>query len=185
MNVICLKENLDIKRTERTVNIILSAVSSFYRYHNQVGNTVILLSEPCYLPSNRHRALLHHVFKHHPTWKRVVGLKMPKTCPKILLKEQIDILLKACSNLRDQFLLTLLYEAGIRIGEALALRHTDIKSWDNEIHLIFRKNNINYARSKSRKISSMFHLILCDFIQNICKRALRSLMIANMFLLIL
>lgn len=149
-NVICLNSSSNSRRTERTVNTILSALASFYRYHNQLGNTDIKLTEPCYIPVNRHRSLLYHVFKHKPIWKRVVGLKAPKTLPKTLTQEQISRLIDFCSNPRDKFLISLLYETGIRIGQALALRHIDIKSWDNEIHVIFRQNNANQARNKSR-----------------------------------
>lgn len=149
-NVLCLKDSSNSRRTERTVNTILSALASFYRYHNQLGNTDIKLTDPCYLPVNRHRSLFYHVFKHKPIWKRVVGLKAPKTLPKTLTQEQIFQLIDSCSNARDKFLISLLYETGIRIGQALALRHVDIKSWDNEVHVIFRQNNANQARNKSR-----------------------------------
>lgn len=152
-NMICLKVSSDIKRSERTVNTILSALSSFYRFHNQLGNTSILLTATYYLPVNRHKSLLHHIYKHRPISKKIVTLKLPKILPKTLSSEQINILLTACTNIRDRFLLSLLYETGLRIGQALALRHGDIKSWDNEIHVIFRKNNINQARNKTRKFN--------------------------------
>ena len=37
-----------------------------------------------------------------------------------------DTLIEACERLRDRFLLTLLRGTGLRIGEALGLRHEDI-----------------------------------------------------------
>ena len=148
--MICISGCTDIRRTERTVNTILSAISSFYRYHNQAGNTCVQFSEPHYLPHNRHRSLLHHVFKDKPIWKRIVGLKTPKTIPKTISKEQMKILLTSCHNLRDRFLLALLHETGLRIGQALALRHCDIKSWDNEIQVIYRKHNPNQVNNKNR-----------------------------------
>lgn len=159
------------RRTERTVNAILSAVASFYRYHNQLGNTDIKLTEPCYLPTNRHRSLLHHVFKHRPVWKRIVGLKVPKTLPKVLTHTQISQLIDNCSNPRDKFLILLLCETGMRIGQTLALRHTDIKSWDNEIQVIFRQNNANQARNKSRTpnvlhVSQELMQLYTDYLQS-------------------
>lgn len=170
-NIVYLNNDPNTRRTERTVNTILSALASFYRYHNQLGNTDIKLTEPCYLPTNRHRSLLYHVFKHKPVWKRVIGLKAPKTIPSTLTDEQISKLIDCCSNLRDKFLISLLYETGIRIGQALALRHADIKSWDNEIHVIFRQNNANQARNKSR-VPNVIHSsvelmqLYADYIQN-------------------
>ncbi len=149
-NVFCFKTSSGARRSERTVNTILSAIASFYRYHNQVGHTDIKLAEACYLPVNRHKSLLHHIFKNKPVWKRTVGLKVPKTLPKTLTHQQMSLALESCSNVRDEFLIALLAETGLRIGQALALRHEDIKSWDNEIHVLFRTNNANQARNKSR-----------------------------------
>lgn len=96
-NDICLNNGSNLRRTERTVNAILSAVASFYRYHNQLGNTDIKLTE------------LYHVFKNKPVWKRIVGLKVPKTLPKTLTKEQIKNLIDCCANSRDIFLISLLH----------------------------------------------------------------------------
>jgi integrase/recombinase XerD len=54
----------------------------------------------------------------------------------------------ACRHLRDKLLVRLLAETGMRIGQALGLRHSDIKSWDNEIWIVPRDNNTNEARAK-------------------------------------
>ena len=170
-NVVCLKDSLPLKRSERTVNTILSAIASFYRHHNQLGNTNIQLTEACHLSTNRHKSLLYHVFKHKPIWKRIISLKAPKTLPKTLNSQKVEKLLKACCNSRDRFLLTLLYETGIRIGQALSLRHEDIKSWDNEIHVIFRQNNANCARNKTRQpnvlhVSPELMLLYTTYVQD-------------------
>ena len=45
-------------------------------------------------------------------------------------------LVSACNLRRDKFLICLLYETGMRIGQALGLRHSDIRSWDNEIDIV-------------------------------------------------
>jgi hypothetical protein len=78
-NIMCITNNKDCLRSERTVNIILSALSSFYRYHNQVGNTSLIFTEPHFLPHNRHRSFLYHVFKNKPTLKKIIGLKAALT----------------------------------------------------------------------------------------------------------
>ncbi len=77
------------------------------------------------------------------------SLRVPKVFPKTVTHDQAVQLIAACTNERDRFLVSLLHETGLRIGQALALRHEDIKSWDNEIHVLFRKDNINQARNKS------------------------------------
>lgn len=139
-----------LRRRESTVNTILSSVASFYRHHNRLENTSIQLTEASYLPANRHRSLLYHAFKNRPTYKRIISLKAPKNLPKIISEEQIQVILSACNNVRDRFLLCLLYETGMRIGQALSLQHTDIKSFDNEIQIIYRKDHPHLLRNKSR-----------------------------------
>jgi integrase/recombinase XerD len=138
-----------LQRLENTVNTILSAVASFYRHHNHLGNTTIQLTEAMYLPTNRHRALLYHVYKNKPLYKRLVSLKAPKNLPKTITEKQMQLILQACNNDRDRFLLCLLYETGLRIGQALSLHHKDIKSFDNEIHVIYRKDHPYQIRNKS------------------------------------
>jgi len=139
------------RRVESTVNTILSAIASFYRYHNQLGNTHVQLTEPSYTPINRHKSLLYHVYKNKSVYKRIISLKTNKVLPKIITKEQMEMAIGACGNLRDRFLLCLLYETGLRIGQALSLRHDDIKSFDNEIHVIYREDHPQQLRNKSRK----------------------------------
>lgn len=45
----------------------------------------------------------------------------------------------------------LLADTGLRIGQALALRHGDMKIWNNEIHVIYRKYNENEVSNKTRR----------------------------------
>ena len=148
-NVVYLQQDDNAKRTESTVNTMLAAISSFYRYHNQLGNTTIQLTEAFNLPVNKYKSLLYHIFKNKPIQKRIISLKQPKNLPQTLSQQQVTTLIEVCANSRDRFLVSLLYETGLRIGQALALRHTDIKSWDNEIHVIYRKNNVNQVRNKT------------------------------------
>lgn len=39
----------------------------------------------------------------------------------------------------------------MRIGQALGLRHEDIRSWDNEIDTVYRTDNANGALSKKKE----------------------------------
>lgn len=150
INVIDLTQ-LRIERHNSSINTILGALSSFYRYHNQVGNTDFTLTEAVRLPGNRFKSLLHHVFKDKPVQRRIVSVKQPKNLPKTVTQNQFIQLSDACTNYRDKFLLWLLYETGIRIGQALALRHDDVICWDNEIHIKYRTANLNKVRGKSLK----------------------------------
>ena len=62
----------------------------------------------------------------------------------------MQAIMDACDRLRDRFLWALLWDSGVRIGEALGLRHADIAAAQREITIVSRVND-NRARSKSRE----------------------------------
>jgi integrase/recombinase XerD len=138
------------KRSEATVNLTLTAVCMFYDYQEQTGNVShIPLYRSSVMPGRRYKGFLHHITKGKPTRARLLKLKVLRKIPKTIDTEQASQLVAACQNIRDKFLLCLLQETGMRIGQALGLRHEDIQSWDNLIKICPRKNNANGARSKS------------------------------------
>jgi integrase/recombinase XerD len=57
----------------------------------------------------------------------------------------------ACSNTRDKMLILLLLETGMRIGQALQLRHDDIESWNGRIKMQYRTDNLNDTYAKTKK----------------------------------
>lgn len=138
-----------------TINVILGCLSSFYRYHNQLGNTEVTITESKNLPGNRYKALLHHVYKNKPVQRRIISVRQIKELPKTITEDQFTQLNDACTNYRDKFLIWLLYETGLRIGQTLALRHEDIICWDNEIRVKYRTNNLNQVRNKSYKSNTL------------------------------
>lgn len=139
------------KRTERTVNTIMTAVNSFYEFQERLGSVEkVETNHYQYQGRQKYKSLLYHVNKSKPVRKSLLKLKEPKTFPGTLTDTQVKQLLKACNRVRDKLLICLLYETGMRIGEALGLRHEDIYSMgQNEIHVIPRMNNLNSVRSKS------------------------------------
>jgi integrase/recombinase XerD len=86
-----------------------------------------------------------------PSQTRVISVAREQRIVKTLTQEQVKQLLDACTHQRDKFLLTLLSECGIRIGQALGLRHGDLSVEDNEIHIVPRRDNANGARAKTRR----------------------------------
>jgi integrase len=69
--------------------------------------------------------------------------------PRTLTGEQVLALVEACEHLRDRFLLVLLAETGMRIGQALGLRHADFVSHRRELRIVPRPDNANGARAKT------------------------------------
>lgn len=142
-------------RTKRTVYAVLSAVYEFYIYHSNAGTTPdIPLYRFVALPRRRYKDFLYHKTKSAPVKTRIVAVPKPepeKYLPKTLTPQDVSLLLAACRHLRDRFLVGLLFESGMRIGQALGLHHEDVRSWDNEIDIVPRDDNVNGARAKTRE----------------------------------
>lgn len=142
----------EARRMESTINIILSAVCSFYDFQFRLGNVGDIKAYSSEFQRNRrYKPFLHHLSKGKPAQTRLLKIKIPKRQPKTLTSEQITALISACHTLRDKFLLCLLHQSGMRIGQALGLRHEDIRSWDNEIDIVYRADNANGAMSKNKE----------------------------------
>jgi integrase/recombinase XerD len=139
------------KRTEKTINHALNTVSMFYEFHIRLGDVKDVTTHTYQVqPGRKFKPFLHHISKGKEVKTRMLRIKEPKTFPGCLTTEQIEQLLAGCHRTRDKFLICLLYETGMRIGEVLGLRHEDIRSQGvNEIHVIPRANNVNSSRAKS------------------------------------
>ena len=145
---------VDEARSPRTVNIIVNAVLSFYDYilrHEEYSNNVSdRLKKFVSTPSRNFKGFLYGIaHEHKKVTSNILKLKVPKTKPKILSKEKIGMLVRACNNLRDKFLLILLYETGMRIGEALSLWIEDLDISDMIIDLKDRGELENNAEIKT------------------------------------
>ncbi len=63
-------------------------------------------------------------------------IKEPKRKIKVLTKEEMESVYNATTNIRDEFLIKLLFETRLRIGEALSLFIEDIIFDHNKRHRI-------------------------------------------------
>jgi integrase/recombinase XerD len=135
-----------------TINRKLSALVAFYQHQARHGVDVGDLLTTWQMPGRRGgwKPFLHHISKSKPQQRRVISLKAPKKLPRVLTTTETQAILDACERLRDRFLFALLHESGVRIGEALGLRHEDIAAAECEITIVPRIND-NGARSKSRQ----------------------------------
>jgi integrase/recombinase XerD len=71
---------------------------------------------------------------------------MPR--PRVLTAPQTQAILDACSRLRDRLLFAVLLDTGMRIGEALGLRHEDLGIAERQVVVMPRLND-NRARVKA------------------------------------
>jgi integrase/recombinase XerD len=155
---VLLMQEVEARRTESTVNAILTSVCMLYDYQERTGNAPhIPLYRSKVMPGRRYKSFLHHITKGKAVRTRLLKLKVPRRAPKTITQEQVKQLIDACTRVRDKFLVCLLAESGMRIGQVLGLRHEDVPSMDNEIRIVFRDDNVNGARGKS-KDSNTIHV---------------------------
>lgn len=140
-------------RKANTVNIIISTVMSFYDYLMRHEDYSIQLSERLkkqILGSRRgFKDFLYHINKDKMFSTKILKLKVPKAQPKTVSKENIAKLMDSCFNLRDKFLIQLLWESGMRIGECLALWLEDFEIDARRIHIRDRGELPNLAEIKT------------------------------------
>jgi integrase len=149
-NVIVLEAGSAV-RSPATVNRHLAAVFGFYEHQARSGVDVAAeLVAWRRVGRGSYKPFLHHVTKGRPVPTRPIKLMVPRLAPRTLNNEEVIAVLAAPEHARDRFLLALLAETGMRIGQALGLRHADFVSRDKEVWIVPRGDNANGARAKLR-----------------------------------
>lgn len=152
--------SVDHHCTASSVNRKLATLASFCEFHARhgvpLGGLLVTTS-----PAGRRRAstssfrpFLHHVTKSAPTRGRAISLRSAPPRPRVLTVGEAQAILDACEHLRDRFLFALLLESGVRIGEALGLRHEDLDIAEPTVAVIARDND-NRARAKGGRSRSV------------------------------
>lgn len=158
-NKVIPHKTVPAKRSERTVNNYLTVVTSFYDYlyRNELIDSDIVekLMKKVFVGAggNRYKGFLHHVNEGKPLSKNVLKLNEPKEKAKVFTKEQVDLIYHTATNIRDRFLVRLLFESGLRIGEVLSLFledfQFDAKQRKHKIHLTDRGELPNGGKLKT------------------------------------
>lgn len=154
-NVIVLDDTAAV-RSAATVNRHLAALFGFYDFHARsgVGLAADLVAWRR-VSRGSYKPFLHHVSRGRPIATRPVKLRVPRRLPATLSVGEIAAILSACERLRDRFLFALLAETGMRIGQALGLRHSDFVSREREVMIVPRADNANGARAKCTSPASV------------------------------
>lgn len=143
--------SVDSAVSERTLQRKIAAVSAFYSFHRRLDPeiTLQLTRWDRGVPTSGYQPFLAHTRRERAHQEvRVRGVI--RGTPEVIAAEDYLALLDACSRLRDRFLLQLLRETGMRIGEALGLRHEDLSIARREVAVNPRLND-NGARVKRWK----------------------------------
>ena len=145
------------KRTEKTVNLTITVVTNFYDYlyrTEEINNDMVnKLMKQVFTGGNRHyKDFLYHVNKDKSTSKNILKIKESRRKIKTLTNEEMQKVYSATTNIRDEFLIKLLFETGLRIGEALSLYIEDIIFDHNKGHRIKLIDRGELSNGASQKI---------------------------------
>lgn len=138
---------------ESSVNRKLAALTSFSEFHARhgvplAGLLVTMAAAGRGRPSvTSFKPFLHHVTKSTAQRRRTIKLSTSPPRPRVLTAAEAQAILDACEHLRDRLLFALLLDTGVRIGEALGLRHEDLDIAERQVAVISRVND-NRARVK-------------------------------------
>ena len=147
-------------RTERTVNLYMTIVVGYLRnlclldmIDDDVTKNVF---EEIDGKFKHFKDFLYNVSQNKTFSRNRLKLKVPKERKHPLNKEQINQLIDSTTNVRDKFLLMLLLNTGLRIGEALGLHHEDILQVGNAFKLVVRDRYSNpnqvFAKTGYREV---------------------------------
>src|SRR5436309_1209746 len=93
------------RRTNATIDQMLTSVHGFYDYHMRMKTVPPLpLYEFLLLPHRRYKPFLYGIAKAKPVRTRNVSIKREERRPKTLTREQVQQVLAACTHTRDRFL---------------------------------------------------------------------------------
>ncbi len=137
-----------------SVNRKLAALTSFCEFHARLGAPLaglLVTTQPAHpgrsSSATSYKPFLQHISKHSSQRRRTIALPAPTARLQVLTPRQAQEILDACGHLRDRLLFALLLDTGIRIGEALGLRHEDLLIAERQVVVVPRRND-NRARAK-------------------------------------
>lgn len=126
-------------RSKGTANAIVTTTAEFLRFgakHGWVAAGVPgLLSQPKflrYLPPGYDAG---EDDRFRTVQERTIKFRVGRADPEVFSVEQTDAVLEATEHARDRFLVTLLLETGVRIGEALGC-------WREDLHFLARSESL-------------------------------------------
>lgn len=136
-----------------SVNRKLAALTSFCGFHARLGvplaTSLVMMTATGRRGSSAtsYRPFLQHISKNTPQHRRTITMPAPVSRPQVLTTVEAQAILDACQHLRDRLLFALLLDTGMRIGEALGLRHEDLHLAERHVVVMPRRND-NRARAK-------------------------------------
>lgn len=140
-------------RKEQTINENIDRVIGFYDYLTRHGGLENRLSEKLVKfvthPQRSYKGFLYGIAENRSVRSNILKMPVPRQEIRRIKKEEAEALLGECTNIRDYFLLYLLFETGMRIGEALSLWLEDFDLDGLKISITDRGELENLAEIKT------------------------------------
>lgn len=114
--------NKESKRTNKTINRILSTVHMFYQFESdmqEIDNPILM--HDVNRPFNTFKGLLEHARKDNKTQKSIFKIKESDYVVHLVTDDEMELFLSRLNKRRDILLYKLLYLTGARIQEILDL----------------------------------------------------------------
>ncbi len=177
-----------VKAADATVASRARAVMGFYRYHAARGVEVAgRLYETVKARPGSYLPFLEHVARRTGRRSSVVKIRVRAKPVPVLLPDQMSALREAeatwdatgavwSGELRYRLLWTLLEETGLRLGEALGLRHRDWKTGTGttaQVEVVHREDHPHGLRAKSGHrrvfVGSVLDRLYGDWVWALCE----------------
>ena len=148
-------------RRESSINRIMNTVIEFYDYShrvNEFNKDVSVLKREDKQSKRRFNVFLHGIANQRNSVTKILKVRESKSIRRSLNKDEIQYIYEACENTRDRFLIFLLWETSMRIGEALSLWIEDFKFDKLEIQITDRGQLENNAEIKNKQSERIIHV---------------------------
>jgi len=145
-------------RSNATINNMMGAVEGMYTFlaANKDVPEVNFYKEKLRTFVN-YKSFLYETTKKATRRENILKLRMIQDeSYEFITRKQYFDLFKACNNRRDQLILALMFECGLRIGEVIGLHIEDCKPQDGSLQIRQRDNLPNNARVKYRSEGMVF-----------------------------
>ncbi|SFM02677.1 Site-specific recombinase XerD [Gracilibacillus orientalis] len=152
--VIPLMQDHMAKRSENTINQIINCVVDFYDYHlrndSLQKDIKAKITKEITVRNKRYKGFLDHI-SDNIGYKNILKIKEPRRKLKTLTKEQAEAIHSACNNSRDELMIRIMYEGGLRATELLRLWIEDFNL--NENSVLVRKSKTKAGEQRKVYIS--------------------------------
>ena len=145
-------------RKEQTINENIDRVIGFYDYlarrkglENQLSEKLVKFVTTS---QRSYKSFLYGIAENRPARSSILKMPVPQREIRRIKKEEAAALLGECTNIRDYFLVYLLFETGMRIGEALSL-------WLEDFDLDGLKISIT-DRGELENLADLFMGYVCE-----------------------